>query len=132
MSQCLRGPLIGCAAPTTVLPPSPASATSRKQTRAASYQAWAVIIGAVPAAFILYFGPRLPIRNIALSAAISALFSLFAWLLRGVNASGALAGFAIAFTLYIAGGWELFALLVFVFLITWATTRSGHARKHAA
>jgi uncharacterized protein (TIGR00297 family) len=119
-----------------VLPPSPASATSRKPTRAASYQSLAVIIGFAPAAYILYFGPRLPIGNIALSASISALFALFAWLLGGVNASGALAGFAVAFTLYIAGGSleggsRAFAVLLFVFVLTWAATRAGRRRKAA-
>lgn len=95
-----------------------------------------MIIGFAPAAFILYFGPRLPFGNIALSAAISALFALIAWLLRGVNASGALAGFAIAFTFYLAGGtlergWRGFAVLLFVFVLTWAATRAGNGRKAA-
>jgi uncharacterized protein (TIGR00297 family) len=69
--------------------------------------------------------------NIALSASISALFALFAWLLRGVNASGALAGFAVAFTLYAAGSWRMFELLLLVFGLTWAATRLGRARQHA-
>lgn len=95
-----------------------------------------MIIGALPAAFILYFGPRLPFGNIARSASISALFALFAWLSRGVNASGALAGFAVAFTFYLAGGtlergWAGFAVLLFVFVLTWAATRAGKGRKAA-
>jgi uncharacterized protein (TIGR00297 family) len=95
----------------------------------ATYQAWAVIIGFVPAAFILYFGPRLPVGNIVVSAAVSAVFALFAWLLGGVYAAGALAGFAIAFTLYMSRGWQMFAVLFCVFVLTWAATRVGYARK---
>jgi len=88
-----------------------------------------VIIGLAPAALTLFFGHGLPLRNIAISALIAALFALFAWLLRGVSLSGALAGFGIAFTLFAADGWPTFALLVFVFLVTLAATRAGHARK---
>jgi uncharacterized protein (TIGR00297 family) len=74
-------------------------------------------------------GHGLPLRNLALPALISALFALFAWLLRGVTASGALAGFGIAFALYAEGGWPWFVLLLFVFLLTWAATHAGRRRK---
>ncbi|MDP9267486.1 MAG: DUF92 domain-containing protein [Acidobacteriota bacterium] len=90
-----------------------------------------MIIGFVPAALTLILRHGLPVGNIARSAVISGLFALFAWLLGGVSASGALAGFAIAFTLYMSGGWPVFALLLFVFVLTWAVTRSGYARKLA-
>ena len=121
-----------------MLPSDPSESRSRPpqtpggRTRAgAAYQACAVIIGLAPAALTLIFGHGLPLRNLALSALISALFALFAWLLGGVNRSGALAGFGVAFALYAGMAWQTFVVLLLVFLLTWAATRSGRARKLA-
>ena len=69
-------------------------------------------------------------RERALLAVPSALaFALAAWLLRGVDASGAVAGFAVALTLWLAAGWQAFVTLLAVFCLTWAATRVGYARK---
>jgi uncharacterized protein (TIGR00297 family) len=61
--------------------------------------------------------------------ALTAAFATAAWLLRGATGRGALAGFAIALTVCLAGGMGAFAALVTVFIIAWLTTRIGYRRK---
>jgi len=56
-------------------------------------------------------------------------FSTAARLLRGVTASGAIAGGAVCFLLMVAAGWGGFAALCSVFIMTWAATRVGYRRK---
>jgi len=46
-----------------------------------------------------------------------------AWLMKGVDAGGALTGSASAFIFYATHGWRLFALLFFVFVVTVAATK---------
>jgi uncharacterized protein (TIGR00297 family) len=65
-------------------------------------------------------------RDLALAVAIS--FALVAWLLRGVDASGAVAGMGVAFVFYRAGAWRLFAVLMVVFCITSAATWVSSAK----
>jgi uncharacterized protein (TIGR00297 family) len=99
--------------------------------RTAAYQAWGVIIGLAPAVLSLIFGPGLPPRNLASALAVAAAFALAAALLRAVDWTGAIAGFGVALTLYALGGAPMFAVLFFVFVLTWAATRAGYARKLA-
>ena len=94
-----------------------------------AYQACAVIIGLAPAALTVIFWRYLPLRDLLEPAAVAAAFALLAWLLRGVTASGALAGLGIAFTLYAHVNRHMFEVLFFVFALTWAATRAGHQRK---
>jgi uncharacterized protein (TIGR00297 family) len=68
-------------------------------------------------------------RDPLLGLALIAAFAGGAWLLRGVTASGALAGAALAFTLYLTAGAGGFAVLVAVFALTWLSTRLGRGRK---
>lgn len=56
-------------------------------------------------------------------------FAIGARLLQAVSLSGALAGGALAFLLYLGGGPGAFLALVTVFLLSWATTRLGLRRK---
>lgn len=67
-------------------------------------------------------------RNPALPLSITAAFALLAWLARGVNWSGALAGSAIAFVLA-ARDLRMFWVLLLVFIVTFAATRAGRSRK---
>jgi uncharacterized protein (TIGR00297 family) len=62
---------------------------------------------------------------------IPALFALGGWLLRGVSGTGALAGGGVAFILYAAGGWRMFAVLFAVFVLTLVSTFAGRSRKLA-
>lgn len=55
-------------------------------------------------------------------------FALLAWIAHGVNLSGALAGYAVAFVLA-ASDLRLFAALLIVFALVLAATRLGSKRK---
>ena len=63
-----------------------------------------------------------------LALAITAAFALLAWLIGGVNPSGALAGSAVAFVMAVRD-LRMFAALLTVFAVTLAATRVGYARK---
>jgi len=54
-----------------------------------------------------------------------------AWLLRGVTTGGALAGFAVALTVFVTAGAGGFAVLVTVFAVAWVTTKFGYRRKQS-
>lgn len=60
-----------------------------------------------------------------LTAFVSLVLALAAWALRGVDVSGAIVGAVIAFAFYRYGGWRLFAVLFFVFVLTYASTKSA-------
>jgi uncharacterized protein (TIGR00297 family) len=64
-------------------------------------------------------------------ALISLLFAGFGRAVRGVTTSGALAGALICFALLVGAGRGAFAALLVVFLLTWASTRFGYARKQS-
>src|SRR5215472_12848759 len=80
-------------------------------------QELAVVIGLAPASEIAVFG----LTTLGFAAA--------ARLLRGVTASGAVAGGAVCFLLMLAAGWGGFAALSAVFVMTWVATRVGYRRK---
>jgi uncharacterized protein (TIGR00297 family) len=73
-------------------------------------------------------GPAAQKRRLLLAFGITVAFALAAWLARGVNASGALAGSAIAFVMA-AHDLRLFWVLLLVFAVTLAATRAGKSRK---
>jgi len=56
-------------------------------------------------------------------------FSALARWVRGVSSSGAIAGAAVCFVLYMGAGPGAFAALVSVFALTWISTRLGYQRK---
>lgn len=103
--------------------------TGTRGRSSASYQAWAAIIGLLPAALLVIFAQGLPVRHAAAAALVAGIFALAAALLRAVDWSGALAGFGVAFTLFYRGGLGMFAVLLVVFVATWLATRAGYARK---
>src|SRR5438445_13751950 len=61
--------------------------------------------------------------------AITTAFAILAWLIKGVNRSGTVAGAVVSFLLLRSAGLGAFAVLVSVFALTWLSTRFGHARK---
>ena len=63
--------------------------------------------------------------------AVTTVFAGGAWLLRGVTAGGALAGFALTFGIYEAAGPGGFVVVVTVFVVAWLSTRFGSRRKRA-
>ena len=74
-------------------------------------------------------GPILP--KIWIPALISLVFAGFGRAVRGVTTSGALAGALVCFALLFAAGQFGFAALFVVFVLTWASTRVGYARKQS-
>ena len=64
-------------------------------------------------------------------ALISLIFAGFGRAVRGVTASGSLAGALVCFALLIGVGNSGLAALLVVFLLTWASTRLGYDRKQS-
>jgi uncharacterized protein (TIGR00297 family) len=69
-----------------------------------------------------------PLR-LATAAGVTVIFALAARIVRGVNASGAIAGGIACFLLLLGGGPAAFAALVVLFLMTWLSTHLGYGRK---
>jgi uncharacterized protein (TIGR00297 family) len=67
--------------------------------------------------------------QIWIALAVTIIFAVIARWLNGVSFSGAIAGAAVCFLLYIGGGFGAFLALVTVFGLTWVTTRLGYRRK---
>ena len=65
-------------------------------------------------------------------ALLTAIFAVVGHRARGVTRSGAVAGFGIAFVLYVCAGPGAFFVLVALFGITYLATRLGHPQKLAA
>jgi uncharacterized protein (TIGR00297 family) len=72
--------------------------------------------------------PAYSLRRWGIAFGLTSLFAIAAHIARGVNWSGALAGWAVAFVLA-ASGWRLFVILLLVFAVTLAATRTGKRRK---
>jgi uncharacterized protein (TIGR00297 family) len=66
-----------------------------------------------------------------LAAAVTTIFAGGAWLVRGVTTGGALAGFVVAFAIFLTAGPGGFVVLVSVFAVAWLTTRLGTRRKRS-
>jgi uncharacterized protein (TIGR00297 family) len=60
---------------------------------------------------------------------ITGAFAAFAYLLRGVSRSGAIAGAVVCFALFAGAGPGGFAALLSLFVVTWLATRFGLASK---
>lgn len=72
--------------------------------------------------------PGYSLRRWGVALGLTSLFAVAAHLARGVDWSGALAGWAVAFVLA-ASGLRLFVILLLVFALTLAATRTGKRRK---
>jgi uncharacterized protein (TIGR00297 family) len=68
-------------------------------------------------------------RPLWTAVVVTLIFTTLARWVRGVSFSGALAGAAVCFLLYIGAGPGAFAALVSVFALTWISTRFGYRRK---
>ena len=69
--------------------------------------------------------------RLAVAAAVTLGFAVLARVLRGVSASGAVAGGVACFLLFAGAGPIAFAALATLFVMTWVSTRLGHSRKLA-
>lgn len=65
----------------------------------------------------------------ALVGVITLLFAALGYLVHGVNRSGAVAGAAVCFALFAAGGPAAFIALLALFVVTWVATRVGRSKK---
>jgi len=91
---------------------------------------WAAVVLAVSLAglFTWMRRPWHPPGRLIAVLAITLAFAFLAWIARGVNLSGAIAGYAVAFVLA-ATDLRLFAALLVVFALVLAATRLGSRRK---
>ena len=104
------------------------SADLRSSTQVANGVALAATLLLSALALLALERALLPVRALpALGLAIG--FAVTARLLHAVSFSGAVAGWAVAFVLYLSAGVEAFLCLLTVFLLTWLATGVGHARK---
>lgn len=83
------------------------------------------------AALLLVFMRTSGARFDPQSVLVPVTFAIMAWLLRGVDITGALAGVSVAFIFYGIGGWRLFTLLLIIFAITLLATKLGGAHERA-
>jgi uncharacterized protein (TIGR00297 family) len=75
--------------------------------------------------------PSSAVGKLWVPALISIIFAGFGRAVRGVTTSGAVAGALVCFALLAGAGWRGFVALLVVFLLTWAATRLGYARKQS-
>jgi uncharacterized protein (TIGR00297 family) len=61
--------------------------------------------------------------------AITISFALIGWGLRAVNKTGALAGAAVTFVIFVVMGIQGFFAVLLVFVLTFLSTRFGHSQK---
>ena len=80
---------------------------------------------------LAWIRPNQMLGKFWIPALISLVFAGFGRAVRGVTASGALAGALVCFVLLVGAGRGGFAALLVVFLLTWASTRIGYARKQS-
>jgi uncharacterized protein (TIGR00297 family) len=62
-------------------------------------------------------------------AALTLVFAVLGWAVRGVTTRGAVAGGIVCFAILLGAGLGGFAALLALFLLTWAATRVGYAHK---
>jgi uncharacterized protein (TIGR00297 family) len=70
-----------------------------------------------------------PARPLWTAMIVTVSFTALARWVRGVSFSGAIAGAAVCFLLYVGAGLGAFVALVSVFALTWISTRFGYRRK---
>ncbi len=76
-----------------------------------------------------WLNPALPEARLLPALFVTVVFGILGYLSRGVTRSGAVAGTAVSFLIYVSLGLGGFVTLFGVFAITWLTTRVGYARK---
>jgi uncharacterized protein (TIGR00297 family) len=71
------------------------------------------------------------VERLSIVAAVTLGFAILAYVLRGVNRSGAVAGGLACFMLFAGAGSTAFATLGALFVMTWISTQVGYRRKVA-
>ncbi len=88
-----------------------------------------IVALAAAAGLLVWFLPLVPRNDLLLAVVLTAMFTFFGWISRGVDGTGAAAGAAVAFIFVGFGGWRFFLCLVLVFILAFASTRLGRTRK---
>jgi uncharacterized protein (TIGR00297 family) len=70
-----------------------------------------------------------PAGKVAAFAALTLVFAILGWVVRGVTVAGAVAGASVCFALLWVADLAGFAGLLAVFVLTWIATRFGYKRK---
>lgn len=78
------------------------------------------------------FPEPLLLRNLAIGAAVNVVLAGLGLAVRGVNRSGAVAGWVVGTVIYSCLGWRGYLLLLAFFVLGTAATKLGYARKAAA
>jgi len=68
-------------------------------------------------------------QRLLIAVVITFAFTMLARLLRGVSATGAIAGSLICLLIFVSTGPAGFATLASVFILAWVSTRAGYSRK---
>lgn len=107
--------------------------TARLDAREQRQIGWSValllLVLLAPPLLLLRDGSTFPGPEHLSELAICAAFAAVAYLCRGVTLSGAVAGLAISYAVYVGAGLAGFATLVTLFVLTWCCTRIGRRRK---
>ncbi len=69
------------------------------------------------------------VRRLLIAVVVTLAFTVLARLLRGVSASGAIAGSLICLLIFVSTGPAGFSMLASVFILAWVSTRAGYSRK---
>ena len=69
------------------------------------------------------------IQRLLIAVVVTLAFTVLARLLRGVSASGAIAGSLICLLIFVGTGPAGFSMLASVFILAWVSTRAGYSRK---
>lgn len=102
---------------------------SRTARQSASRDVASYVISSLLVA-ALVIAPRMPNLVPAwLMMLICALLALCGYIVQGVTLSGAVAGFAVALSIYDTFGFSLFVALIATFILTSVATRAGRSRK---
>src|SRR5438046_2227567 len=72
----------------------------------------------------------MPSLNLS-ALAVTVVFALGGYFLRGVSRSGAVTGCVLAYAIYASAGRKAFVMLVALFVLTFLATRLGRRRKLA-
>ena len=69
------------------------------------------------------------VQRLLTAVVVTLAFAVLARLLRGVSASGAIAGSLICLLIFVSTGPAGFSMLASVFILAWVSTRAGYSRK---
>ena len=105
----------------------PASRSLAARLSRIGWSAFAVVIAGLSVALLRDVGGR---DRLALAALVTVLFATLAYVLHGVNLTGAAAGLVATFVLTLAGRTRMFGAVLLVFILTYLATRFRHQRKN--